>query len=160
MSDDTAFVLEWDLACKGDPDYNAYVERFDGWEDTARLVKGRSMDLPDEIVFETNFRWADQVDYLLNDVHWPIMRRSAYQAMARLSDFEHDVFEVVLVDDTVPTGHRRDEHDVIRSDHRNDDFVAIRVPLLDRGTGYDPDASELETDEYFTTVIQRLVTRV
>lgn len=143
---------------KSNEKFDARLLRFPGWESIVGWKLTRENKLPDEIVFEADFRVTCMSDYPVNDVNWPLMSGRMLDVLLSLNDFPHRAIPVRFVDETVPVPKRRDSKGLLRSDIVDDRFVAVQ--LTEHLDVFDWERSEYEADTLFPEevgIIRKLV---
>lgn len=101
MSDEPAFELARDGNHLGDDETDATLVRFNGYDRVAGFIGRRPLDLPERIYFEANIETLKAIDYPFNDVGWPIMSERMRAALLAVGSFQHRIFPVMMLDDTV-----------------------------------------------------------
>jgi hypothetical protein len=101
QGDNVAYRLSWgfDHLDFGDAENDVNIEQFEGWRETSWLMKTTPYNLPDQVVFFTNFELLACTDFPVNDVNWPIMSRRMYYVLQSLGNFPHQVIPIAMVHD-------------------------------------------------------------
>jgi len=138
-----AYGLEWDTNHIIDDMPDADLVKFPGWENVAGWMSTRDIAIPPRIFFEANFQLLKTIDYPFNNVNWPIMSLKMFDALCAAGEMlPHREIRVTMLDDTIPTLQRLDEHGEPKQGVANDRFVCIQ--LCEYTDALDWDRSEYE----------------
>lgn len=104
-------------------------------------------DVPNPMYFDVNFELIGKVDYLVNDLGWPILSKKMYNIILEAGSFEHRVIPVTLVDDT-NLEERFDGMGNFNNNIRtNTEYIALQ--LQDFPDLFDYENSDYDSDDLF-----------
>jgi hypothetical protein len=84
-----AYILDWDNSHLLDLDYDAFLVKFSGWENTICLSLTKEYNLPERIEFDAIFDTLKHTDFPINNVRWPIFSQRAISRLSRINSFRH-----------------------------------------------------------------------
>lgn len=127
-----AYILDWDDSHLLDIDYDAFIVKFPGWENTIRLSLTREYDLPDRVEFEAIFDTLKKTDFPITNVRWAIFSKQMLEILYNLKTFPHKKIPIVMVDcEVVSDGQGSTKISGIENHH----FIAVQllehIDLLD-----------------------------
>jgi hypothetical protein len=97
---DTAYRLTWETShlefC--DEEYDLELEEFLEWESTNGLYEANPYSLPSPTIFYAHPIALSCIDYLTNNVCWPIMSRRMYHTLLTVGNFPHQVIPIAVMD--------------------------------------------------------------
>jgi hypothetical protein len=119
-----AYILDWDDSHLLDIDYDAFIVKFSGWENTIRLSLTREYDLPNTIKFDAIFDTLKNTDFPITNVRWPIFSNQIWEILKELQSFPHKEIPVVMVDCQVVSD---GQGSTKVSGTENDNFIAVQL---------------------------------
>ena len=140
-NDDEPYVLDWEVDHLIDEDFDANLIKFPTWENSLNLIPRKSVKLPKNIFFSSNFHTLDKSDYPYNSVRWPIMSQRMLDAIKSAGDFPHKEIPVTMLDDTVPSRKRYDESGAPKPSVSRGGYTAVEIG--DTPGLVDPEKSEI-----------------
>jgi hypothetical protein len=150
----SAYRLTWEFdhleSC--DEEYDLEIHEFERWSETSRLMKVTPYDLPDPVVFYTDFELLACTDFPVNNVNWPIMSRRMHYILKSVGDFSHRVIPLAIIHDrftdlTNPPQLFLDNGQPNPKLTNFNDYVAVQ--LLEESNFFDFKNSEYEPDSDF-----------
>jgi hypothetical protein len=109
--------------------------------DIERLMNVEPYNLPESIIFRTDFRFLSQTDYPPQQLNWPIMSRRMYYTLLAVKDFPHRVIPLVMESTRL---------DVSQPNYRtidSDNFVVIQ--FLEHANYFNYELSECSLEEQY-----------
>lgn len=110
----------------GDLDCDADLVKFDG-SDAISFSLTKPLLLPDVIYFEAAFHVIAHKDYIINNVHWPIVSKKMLKVLISVGDFPHRAVPIVMLDDSVDPKERFDAQGKPKPGVANEDYVALHL---------------------------------
>lgn len=122
------YTLRQDISHLGDIPYDAEHIPFENSKELRYLMfSDKKIDIKTPLYFDADFEIPGDIDYLVNDLDWPIISKKMYEVILKCGDFKHEVIPVCLVDDTVCED-RFDNKGIFNSSIPvNNDYIALHI---------------------------------
>jgi hypothetical protein len=150
----SAYRLTWEFDhlefCN--KEYDAEAHQFEGWSETRGFYSTTPYELPDPVIFYTDFDLLAYTDYPCSDADWPIMSRRMYDILIGLGDFPHRVIPIAMIHRRL-SNPRKPPKLFLKDGKPNpeltnfDDYVAVQ--LLEESDFFDFEHSKYEPNLYF-----------